>query len=255
MRMRITRAVVPSLFTVLNMFCGFMAIIHASKSEFTSASWLIILAAGFDALDGVMARITKSSSAFGVEIDSLSDVVSFGAAPAFLVYQAYLHQLGGAGILISSMLMIFGGLRLARFNTQLVGFDKEHFIGLPIPVSALTVASFILNFWNGVSGLGSAGSLLPGLVVILSLLMVSKIKYDTLPRISRRSIEREPWKYVFLALAIVVVFVTAGGAILPLFLLFITLGLVRYVGGAIRQMVKPAPDQDEESAEPRQFDV
>ena len=83
--MKITRAVVPSLFTVLNMFCGFISVINSSRGDYLSASWFIILAAGFDALDGVMARITKSSSEFGVQIDSLSDVISFGAAPAFLV--------------------------------------------------------------------------------------------------------------------------------------------------------------------------
>jgi CDP-diacylglycerol--serine O-phosphatidyltransferase len=239
------------------MFCGFMAMISASRGEFISSAWLIVLAAAFDALDGIMARITKSSSAFGVQIDSLSDVISFGAAPAFLVYQAHLHSLGGPGILISSLPMVFGGLRLARFNTQLVGFDKDHFIGLPIPVSALTMASFVLNFWDPVSSLGSAGDLLPGLVIVLSLLMVSKVQYDTLPRISRRSIRREPWKYVFLALAIIVIFSTAGEAILPLFLLFIALGLVRYVSGIVKHMVKPVQDQDEdeESAEGSRFDV
>ena len=105
--MKITRAVVPSLFTVLNMFSGFMSILHASRGEFIAASWFIALAAGFDALDGVMARITKSSSQFGVEIDSLSDVVSFGAAPAFLVYQMDLHRLEGVGVVVSSLLMVF----------------------------------------------------------------------------------------------------------------------------------------------------
>ena len=85
--MRITRAVVPSLFTVLNMFSGFIAIIHESRLEFSSACWFIVLAAVFDSLDGFMARITKSTSQFGVEIDSLSDVVSFGVAPSFIVFK------------------------------------------------------------------------------------------------------------------------------------------------------------------------
>ncbi|MEE9186479.1 MAG: CDP-diacylglycerol--serine O-phosphatidyltransferase, partial [Bacteroidota bacterium] len=129
--MKITRAVVPSLFTVLNMFCGLMSIIHASRGEYTMAAWLIILAAVFDSLDGIMARITKSSSWFGVQFDSLSDVISFGAAPAFLVYQVYFHTFGGPGIILSSILMIFGGLRLERFNVQVVGHDKEFFKGLP----------------------------------------------------------------------------------------------------------------------------
>lgn len=253
--MKITRSVVPSLFTVLNMFCGFMAIIHASDGRFFSASWLIILAAGFDALDGVMARITKSSSEFGVEMDSLSDVISFGAAPAFLVYQLSLHHLGALGMLISSMLMIFGGLRLARFNTQLVGFDKDHFVGLPIPVSALTVASFTLNYWSEIGKLGDAVVVVPYMVVALSLLMVSKVKYDTLPTISRRVVLREPWKFVFLALAIIVIFVTGGNAILPLFVLFIALGLLRYVGGMVKRLIRAAGgNKEEETVEPSQVD-
>ncbi len=254
--MKITRAVVPSLFTVLNMFCGFMSVIHASAGEVIQAAWLIILAAGFDALDGVMARITKSSSEFGIEIDSLSDVISFGVAPAFLAYQAYLHELGALGVLLSSLVMIFGGLRLARFNVQLVGFDKEQFVGLPIPASAITIASFILNYWNDPAGLGDAGIVLPWMVIALALLMVSKVKYDTLPRISKRSIRREPWKFVFAVLAIIVVFVKGGSAIFPLLLLFISLGIVRYVGSGIRHLFHSQRKlEEEESVEPTRVDI
>lgn len=255
--MKITRAVVPSLFTVLNMFCGFLSIIEASKGEFASASWFIILAAGFDSLDGVMARITKSSSEFGVEIDSLSDVVSFGAAPAFLVYMMSLFQLEGFGILLSSLLMVFAGLRLARFNTQLVGFEKDHFVGLPTPASALTVAAFVLTYWNHTSGLDSAAAaLLPWMTPALSLLMVSKVKYDTLPRISKRAIAKEPWKFIFLGLAIVVVFVTGGSAILPLLGLFIVLGIIRYIASTFRNFLRHQQKLDEEeSAEPSKADL
>lgn len=245
--MRITRAVVPSLFTVLNMFSGFMSIVHASRNEFIPACWFIILAAGFDALDGIMARITKSSSQFGVEIDSLSDVVSFGAAPAFLVYQYALHGLEGLGLFLSSLLMIFGGLRLARFNVQLVGFDKDHFVGLPVPVSAITAASFVFNAVNGIEPFRSAApAVLPWLSVALALLMVSKVRYDTLPKISPRAVRKEPWKFLFFTLAVVVVFVTAGSAIFPLFLLFIVIGLIRYVVGMIRRLVHAEPRFEEE---------
>jgi CDP-diacylglycerol--serine O-phosphatidyltransferase len=251
--MRITRAVVPSLFTVLNMFCGFMAIIDISRGEFISASWLLLLAAGFDAVDGIMARITKSTSDFGVQIDSLSDVISFGAAPSFLVYQMHLHVLGGMGIFISSLLMVFGGLRLARFNVQLVGFDKDHFVGLPIPASALTVASFTWTYFRPGTGLDpTASAVLPWLVVGLGLLMVSKVKYDTLPKISRKAVQREPWKYVFALLAAIVVVITGGSAVFPLFLLFIGIGIIRYVAGWVRRHRPPGggDEEDEEAVEP-----
>ncbi len=255
--MRITRAVVPSLFTVLNMFSGFMCIIHASRGDFPAAAWFIVLAAGFDAFDGVMARITKSSSAFGVEIDSLSDVISFGAAPSFLVYQIHLSVLGGLGIFLSSFLMVFGGLRLARFNVQLVGFDKDHFVGLPTPVSALTVASFVINYAGPGGGLTpDAAAILPWMVVVLGLLMVSKVRYDTLPRISRKAIRREPWKFVFAVLAAVVVVLTGGSALFPLFLLFIGVGILRSAIGRLRRIGKrrdsldAEEEEDEEAAEP-----
>jgi CDP-diacylglycerol--serine O-phosphatidyltransferase len=254
--MKITRSVVPSLFTVLNMFCGFISVTHASRGEFISASWFIILAAGFDALDGIMARITKSSSQFGVEIDSLSDVISFGVAPAFLAYQLHLNELGGMGIFLSSLLMVLCGLRLARFNVHLVGFDKDHYVGLPAPASALTVASFTLNYWNDATGLGGAAMVLPYMVVVLGLLMISKVKYDTLPKFSKRTMQKEPWKYVFFGLAVVVVFVTGGTAIFPLFVLFITLGIIRYIGSTIKHIVHSGEKLDEEeSVEPTQIDI
>jgi len=254
--MRITRAVVPSLFTVLNMFSGFMCIVHASRNEFMPAAWFIVLAAGFDAFDGIMARITKSSSAFGVQIDSLSDVVSFGAAPAFLVYQLHLHTLGGLGIFISSLLMVFGGLRLARFNVQLVGFEKDHFVGLPIPVSALTVASFVMDFLTPEGRLPEgAQTALPWMVPVLGLLMVSRFRYETLPRLSRKAVRKEPWKFAFALFSILLILTTGGDALFPLFILYIVLGILRTLVLWVRQMGKRVEpfeaeeDEDEEAIE------
>src|SRR5258707_1365475 len=106
--MKVTRAVVPSLFTVLNIFCGFLSLLATTRGDFDTAAWFIIVAGVFDVLDGAMARITKSFSDFGVELDSLCDVVSFGVAPSFLVYNLSLHSLNGMGMLISAMPMVFG---------------------------------------------------------------------------------------------------------------------------------------------------
>lgn len=259
--MRVTRAVVPSLFTVLNMFCGFNSIIESSAGHFSNAAWLIFLAAAFDAFDGVMARLTKSSSEFGVQIDSLSDVVSFGAAPAFLVYTLHLHVLGTFGVLISSMLMVFAGLRLARFNVQLVGFDKDHFVGLPTPVSGLTIAAFVLQYVheNAEGGIvldPTAATVLPWVCGALALLMVSKVKYDTLPKINRRSLRREPWKFIFLALALVVVALTGGSAILPLFGLFIVLGIIRSIGSTFKNWIHHQQElEEDDEVEPSQAKV
>jgi len=121
-RQRITPSVIPNLFTAINMFCGFFSIIEASNGNINYAAWLIFVAALFDALDGIVARLTNSSSELGIELDSLSDVISFGAAPAFILYKTFLYQFDVYGIIIASLPMIAGGFRLARFNLQLFIF-------------------------------------------------------------------------------------------------------------------------------------
>ncbi len=228
--MMITRAVVPTLFTVLNMFCGFLSIIQVSDGKFVEAGYFILLAGVFDSLDGVMARLTKSTSRFGVEIDSLSDVVSFGAAPAFLVYKLHLFQLGTVGIIISSLLVILGGIRLARFNVQLVGFDKDYFRGLPIPSSAIAVVFYVLTFSiDGNRFEGFAGILLPYIVIALSLLMVSTIKYDTLPKLSKREITKHPIRFTSYFFAILIVLFTKGEWAFYVFSVFIIFGILRFL--------------------------
>lgn len=239
--MKVTRAVVPSLFTVLNIFCGYSAIVQSAQGAFHQAAWFIILAAIFDTFDGVMARITKSSSSFGVEFDSLSDVVSFGAAPSFLVYQSLLIADGGMGLLLSSFPMVLGALRLARFNSQLVGFTKEYFKGLPIPASAMTIAAYVLAFQVEGSGYAPlAASLLTPLVVVVSLLMVSTIKYDTLPQISRRGIRQHPLRFTVLVVAVTAIAITKGAALLPVLGFYLVTGPVRYVVNFIRHALHPA---------------
>ncbi len=245
--MRITRAVVPSLFTVLNMFCGFNAIVSTNNRDYVVAIWFIVLACVFDSVDGMMARLTKSTSQFGVEIDSLSDIVSFGVAPSFLVYQVYMKELNGIGILISSLLMIFGGIRLARFNVQLVGFDKSFFTGLPIPAAAITICSFILQTYDDTFGLNTVGRVvLPYLVIAISLLMVSRVKYETFPKFSKRGIKKEPIKFSLFVLGVIIVLGTKGQALFVVAMLFILFGLVRYVIGVGKHLLHPSSKTAEE---------
>lgn len=254
--MKITRAVVPSLFTVLNMFCGFFSIVHSSKSHFETAAWLIILGAIFDAFDGIMARITKSSSKFGVEFDSLSDLISFGAAPAFLVYSVYFNTLESLGILISSMLLIFGGIRLARFNVQLVGFDKDYFKGLPIPAQAITISTFILSYYSEIGGIvGWKSTALIILVISLSFLMVSNFKYDTLPKFTKRNIKEQPIKFAVFVASIAVVAVTGGRAIFPLFMLYTLSGIIRYILYSFKKLIRSKSSKEESDTETSGIDV
>ena len=256
--MKITRAVVPSLFTVLNMFCGFLSIVNSSEGQFDVAAWFIILGGIFDALDGVMARITKSSSEFGVEFDSLSDVVTFGAAPAFLVYRLHLYQLEGIGLIISSLLVIFGGIRLARFNVQLVGFEKEYFTGLPIPASAITIVAFVLSFRDEVFGLrGIAADILAPMVVVVSLLMVSKVKYDTMPKFSKREFKKHPIRIISFVVAGLVLIFSRGRALFYLFVVFLLFGIFRYMYFALRKLLGfvDAKVEEEQAEEATSYDI
>ena len=227
-RFRVTRSVIPNLFTAMNMFSGFLSIINTAQGKYDYAAILIIIAAIFDSLDGIMARLTRSSSELGVELDSLSDVISFGAAPAFLIYSTYLHDFNAAGIVISSLLLIAGGFRLARFNVQLVGFDKEYFTGLPIPSSGITIAAFVLAYYEkGIGFTEPYTNFIIPLVLILSL--VSKIKYNTIPKPSIKEMKKKPAQYTFIAAAIIILFVTSGKALFYIFVFIILFGIFRYI--------------------------
>jgi CDP-diacylglycerol---serine O-phosphatidyltransferase len=254
--MRITRAVVPSLFTVLNAVCGFLSIVDASKGDIQMAAWFIIMAAIFDALDGVMARITKSSSQFGVELDSLADVVSFGAAPSFMVYQAHLNTLNTLGLIISAMPVVLGAIRLARFNVQLVGFEKDHFKGLPIPFQAITVCAFILQFYSVDHGLrGLPASALAPMVVLLSMLMVTKIRYSTLPKLSRKGIKAHPWRVGLFLLAGLLIIGSMGKLLFAVLMAFLLFGVLRSGVEWIRRAVRGIAEEEEEEHEVSSIDI
>ncbi len=254
--MKITRAVVPSLFTVLNAFCGFLSLLYASGGKIEMAAWFIVLAAIFDSLDGMMARITRSSSQFGVELDSLSDVVSFGAAPSFLVYQAHLSTLDNIGVMVSSMPLVFGAIRLARFNVQLVGFEKEYFKGLPIPAAAITICAFLLEHYTEGYGLhGWSRDVLAWLVGGISLLMVSRVRYDTMPKLSRKGIRAHPLRMGMFALAAAVILFSKGRFMFEVMIAFILFGIVRSVYEWLRAAITHVEKEPEEENEVSSIDI
>ncbi len=171
--------ILPNIFTTLNIFCGFYAIIASIDGKFALAAIVIIIAAVFDMLDGKIARATNTTSRFGVEYDSLSDLVSFGVAPGVMIYLWALKPLGRVGWLAAFLFMVCGALRLARFNTQVGTISSEHFVGLPIPAGAGMTAVTVL-FYNKFS---IPVEINPFIVLILlyslSFLMVSTIKYNS----------------------------------------------------------------------------
>jgi CDP-diacylglycerol--serine O-phosphatidyltransferase len=242
----------------MNLFCGFFAIVKASQENYVMAAWLIVLAGIFDALDGAMARLTNSASEFGVELDSLADVVSFGTAPSFILYQAFFHQWSTPGVVLAALPAICGALRLARFNVQLVGFDKDYFRGLPIPSAALTLISYLVFFHlpveNQLPPTDAKPAVLAIITVLVSLLMVSTIRYDTLPTFSPAGIRKAPVKFIGFLLVIVAVIVTGGKAIFPLMTAYLIYGAIRQLVITMRRQDEEADDtMEEEEATP--FDI
>ncbi|ACF12679.1 CDP-diacylglycerol/serine O-phosphatidyltransferase [Chloroherpeton thalassium ATCC 35110] len=228
---RVPPSAVPSAFTVMNMACGYVAIVMASQDSFTAAGWFIIFAAIFDTLDGFVARLTNASSEFGVELDSLSDLVSFGAAPSFLAYKFGLNEYGvGVGLGLSSLLMIGSGLRLARFNVQLVGFSKDYFSGLPTPSQAMTLATFVM--WAHNEQVFFAPHLhvvLAVLTVLLAGLMVSKVRYDTLPKFRPDDFRSSPVKMSLYIISFICILIFQAKAFFIAMMMYILFGLIRSI--------------------------
>ena len=172
----------PSIITTFALFAGFYSIVASINGDFTLAAISIMVAMLWDTLDGRVARLTNTQSAFGAEYDSLSDLVSFGVAPALLVYEWSLSDLGRFGWLAAFIYLACAALRLARFNTQVGATDKRYFQGLPSPASAGVIASMIwLKFWNfeyfdfGVVSLSYYIGV--AITILCGLLMVSNVRY------------------------------------------------------------------------------
>jgi CDP-diacylglycerol--serine O-phosphatidyltransferase len=168
----------PNLFTAGSIFLGMLSIIEASSGHFEKAAWFIVISMIFDGLDGRVARLTNTTSQFGVEFDSLADVVAFGVAPAMLVYFYIGHDYGKFGALVAALYVIFGAVRLARFNVTTGQNDPNVFIGLPIPTAAVFIVVWILMFLNYDLKGGYGLFLLLGMLV-MSILKVSNIRYPS----------------------------------------------------------------------------
>ncbi len=213
-RRRIPPAAVPSFFTLMNLFCGFLAVTQLHEGRITNACWLVVLAAVFDLFDGMMARLTHSQSDFGVQLDSLADAVSFGLVPSYLVYLSGLREHGILGLIVASLPALCGAVRLARFNVTFDGEKKGTFTGLPIPMQAAAVVALVLNIEKQDFDLYSPGglSLLVPIVVVLAGLMVSTVPFDAGPRPSAFYVRQHPVKSTayLVGLVLVVVFQHIG---------------------------------------------
>jgi CDP-diacylglycerol--serine O-phosphatidyltransferase len=168
-------SLLPSLFTIANLFCGWACAVHAMRGDLTTAAPFIGIAIVLDMLDGRIARMTGTTSEFGVQLDSLADLISFGMAPAILAFQWGLAPLGRLGWAAGFLFVTAAALRLARFNIQTPS-DKRYFVGMPSPAAAAVPAATVFYFPDGMQTYQQA---LPALAVVLvpALLMVSTIRY------------------------------------------------------------------------------
>lgn len=257
--LHIPRSVVPNTFTVGNMFFGFMSIIIAvNHQNFMLAAWMIGGAALMDALDGRLARITNSSSKFGVEYDSLADVVSFGVAPSVLIYQFHFMHMSQQllGMFISFMPLLFGSIRLARFNVELTGFTKSHFSGLPIPAAAITIGSYILlveKFFDS----NPFPRFLLTIVVVVSLLMVSNVRYEVVPKLTLKGTGKQKIIFISMVISIIVLLIYPYMLIFPTMVLYIIGGMITsvFIKTSNKKKVKIPDPERRASAGRRQEDL
>ena len=173
----------PNLITTGSLFAGFYAIVASMDGRFYAAAWAILIAMILDGLDGRVARMTKTTSGFGVQYDSLADLVAFGVAPGIMAYLWALKDFKQFGWAAAFLFVVCGALRLARFNVQQGSFDPRYFNGLPIPAAAMMVAASVA-FYHELGEMAPQGSrFILGMMYVLSFLMVSNIKYISFKKV------------------------------------------------------------------------
>lgn len=239
--------ILPNMLTTANLFFGFYSIIMSIKGEFVYASYAVVAAAVFDLFDGRLARLTRTTSRFGAEYDSLSDLISFGMAPGLLLYLWALQPFGRVGWVASFLYVACGALRLARFNVQVGVIEKQYFQGLPIPMAAGIVASSVLAFRElGLEAFNSVYIL--AMTFLLSMVMVSTFRYRSFKDMDLK--HRMPFSYLVLGILLFVV--VAYNPEVMLFVLFLTYAVLGAVFGLFRLGRKPlklksAPEYLEQS--------
>ena len=243
--------ILPNLITLSSMFSGFYSIIASLNADYERAAWAIMIASVFDVLDGWVARITHTTTRFGIEIDSLSDVISFGVAPGVLVYTWTLSSFGKVGWLGAFFLVACAALRLARFNVQMSGAEKKHFTGLPTPAAALVIATMVLAYGEVIENLQNwklerlADVLVKdywvlGMTFLLAGLMVSNITYHSIKEANLK--ERRPFGILVIIVAFLA-FVAYHPALVLFFvsMIYVAIGLAEALYGLLKGQKTASP--------------
>ena len=217
--------ILPSLFTTGNVFCGFYAFVAVLNEQFYFAAWAIVAGMIFDGLDGRIARLTKTTSAFGEQYDSLADIITFGMAPAFLAYSWVLKPFGRLGWMAAFLFLLCAALRLARFNVTKPEIRSEHFVGLPSPASAVVIASIVIAF-EDLFATRMNPFIMVMVVYALAFLMVSNIKYPAFKRFDFKK------RVVFSRFLFVILFIYVLATIprVALFILGVTYAIIGPIG-------------------------
>ncbi len=224
----------PTCFTIGNLFCGFFSLVETSRGVYETAAIAIIVAGILDGLDGRIARLTGTTSEFGLQFDSLADVVSFGVAPAFLAYRWALVPFERIGWLVAFLYVISAATRLARFNLQHAASDKRHFVGLPSPPAAGVLASMAFAFPNPPSN-RTLSAALAVLTAGLALLMVSRLRYRSFKDFDLRN-RRSYLAVLPIAAALVAVLTHPKWAMLAIALFYLASGPAAYLWGTVQRL-------------------
>ncbi len=227
-----TRSALPNLITVCNLFCGFLSIFYATQGRLVPAAWLIVIAAFLDAFDGKIARLINVPSQFGVQFDSLADICSFGVAPAVLMFQYYqkfevLMVTRWLPFAACFLFLLCGALRLARFNTQIKGPEKEDFSGLPVPPAAATLAAYIVftQVWESTT---RAPHIAISLCAMLAFLMISPFQYPAFPKFTFGT-QKDRVRLILAFVAMLLVVFYTEEAFFPIALAFSLSGAARWL--------------------------
>jgi len=218
--------IVPGIFTVGNMIAGFVSILHSASGKTVSGAWLIILGGVFDLLDGKIARLTHSTSEIGVELDSFADFLTFGVAPGILLFSLDIYSLKKWGFLIPVLFLLAGAFRLARYNVTATHQVKSDFQGLPIPLAAVFVSSYII-FTEDIWGVIRFPHLFTPALILLSWLMISNVRYSARPKLL--TIRKLGWRTIVLAIPVGAVLLKPRWFLFPLIGLYIIHGFIREI--------------------------
>lgn len=218
----------PNTLTLCGMFCGFFAIMSSINDNFVYAAWAIILANIFDGLDGWIARLTNTSTRFGVELDSLSDLVAFGVAPSVMMYKWALMPFGRLGWAAAFLFVACGALRLARFNVQTGSTGSKAFKGMPIPGAASIISSVVIFYyvyWDGIPG---KHVIYPVFTIFLALLMVSTLRYHGLKEVDFK--EKKPfWMLIVFVMILFVMLIHPSTAIFVFAMAYLIWGIIENI--------------------------